>query len=62
MQIEDVLMREEFKACAKCERICILRSILPQPPTYYKVDSTKRSKIGNISNSTRGHILGGMWQ
>ena len=62
MQIKDVLMREEFKACAKCERIRILRSILAQPPTYYKVDSTKRSTIGNISNSTRELILGGMWQ
>ena len=28
MQNKDTLMREEFKACAKCERIRILRIIL----------------------------------
>ena len=55
-------MREEFKACAKCERIRILRSILAQPPAYYKVDSTKRSAIRFISDSTRAYILGGVWQ
>ena len=62
MPIKDTLMREEFKACAKCERIRILRSVLSQRPTYYKVDSTKRSVIRNISDSTRANILGGMWQ
>ena len=62
MQIKDTPMREEFKACAKYERIRILRSVLAQPPTYYKVDSTKRSAIRNISDSTRSCILGGMWQ
>ena len=43
MEIKDDLLREEFKAAAKCERISLLRSILAQPPTYYKLDSTKKS-------------------
>ena len=35
-------MRQEHRACSKCERIRVLRSILAQPPTYYKLDSTRR--------------------
>ena len=62
MQITDDLLRQEFKACGKCERIRILRSILAQPPTYFKLNSTKRASIDNIFNSTREYLLGGMWQ
>ena len=61
-QIKGDLMRQEFRACGKCERIRILRSILAQPPSYYKVNSTKRAVIDNIFNSTREYLLGGMWQ
>ena len=28
MQIKDDLLRQEFRACGKCERVRILRSIL----------------------------------
>ena len=52
MQIKDNLMRQEHKACSKCERIRVLRSILAQPPTYYKLDSTKRPICKNMSRST----------
>ena len=62
MQIKDDLLRQEFRACGKCERVRILRSILAQPPTYFKLNSTKRSPVTNIFNSTREFILGGMWQ
>ena len=62
LQIKDDLMRQEFRACGKCGRISILRSILAQPPTYYKLNSTKRATIENIFNSTREYLLGGMWQ
>ena len=53
MQIEDNLMREEHKACSKCERTRVLRSILSQAPTYYKIDSNKRPNCKNISQSTK---------
>ena len=62
MQIKDELLRQEFRACNKCERISILRSILAQPPTYFKLNSTKRAAITNIFNSTRECLFGGMWQ
>ena len=62
MQIKDDLLRQEFRACGKCERVRILRSILAQPPTYFKLNSTKRAPITNISNLTREFILGGMRQ
>ena len=62
MQIKDKLMREEHKACPKCERLRVLRSILSQSPTYYKIDSNKRPNCKNISQSTKEYILSGMWQ
>ena len=62
MEIKDDLLREEFRATAKCERISLLRSILAQPPTYYKLDSTKRASIKNIFGNTRDYILGGDWR
>ena len=62
MLIKDNLIRQEHRACSKCERIRILRSILAQPPTYYKLDSTKRPSVRNISQSTKEYILSGMWQ
>ena len=39
MRIKDNSMRQEYRACTKCERIRTLRSILAQSPRYYKVDS-----------------------
>ena len=62
MQIKDNLMRQEHRACSKCEGIRVLRSILAQPPTYYKLDSTKRAICKNISQLTRQYILSRMWQ
>ena len=62
MQIKDDLLRQEFRACSKCERVRIFRSILAQLPTYFKLNSTKRAPIANIFNSTREFLLGGMWQ
>ena len=62
MEIKDDLLREEFRATAKCERISLLRSILAQPPTYYKLDSKKRVSIKNIFGNTRDYILGGDWR
>ena len=62
MQIKGDLLRQEVRASSKCERIRIFRSILAQPPTYFKLNSTKRASTDNIVNSTREYILGGMWQ
>ena len=62
VEIKDELLRDEFKAGAKCERISLLRCILAQPPTYYKLDSTKRAAIKNIFGNTREYILGGNWR
>ena len=62
MQIKDEMFREEFRASSKCERILVLRSILAQPSTYYKLSSTKRAGIQNIFSSTREYLLGGNWQ
>ena len=61
MHIKDNLIRQEYRACTKCERIRTLRSILAQSPTYYKVDSVKRPSVKNIFQSTRDYILSGMW-
>ena len=61
MHIKDNLIRQEYRACTKCERIRTLRSILAQSPTYYKVDSVKRPSVKNILQSTRDYILSGMW-
>ena len=62
MQIKDDLLRQEFRACSKCERVRIFQSILAQPPTYFKLNSTERAPIANIFNLTREFLLGGMWQ
>ena len=62
MRIKDNLMREEHKACSKCEIIRVLKSILSQPPTYYKIDPNKRPDCKNIFQSTTEYILSGMWQ
>ena len=56
------LLKEEHKACSKCERIRILRSILNQSPTNYKLDSNKRPKQTNILQTTKAYILNGYWQ
>ena len=53
MDIKDDLLREEFRASDKCERITVLRCILAQQPTYYKLNSTKRAAINNIFRNTR---------
>ena len=45
MRIKDNLIRQEYRACTKCERIRTLRSILAQSPTYDKVDSVKRPSV-----------------
>ena len=62
MKIKDYLMREEYKACSKCERIRILRAILSQAPTYYKIYSNKRPKCKDIFKTTKEYILSGIWQ
>ena len=56
-KIKDDLIREECKAIKKCERIWVLRSILNQVGTYYKLDSTKRPGIPNLSKCTKDYIL-----
>ena len=62
MQIKDKLMREEHKVGSKCERLRVLRSILAQSPTYYKIDPNKIPNCKSISQSTKEYILSGMWQ
>ena len=61
-KIKDDLIREECKAVKKCERIRVLSSILNQAPTYYKLDSTKRPAIPNITKCTKDDIISGIWQ
>ena len=61
-KIKDDLIREECKVVKKCERIRVLRSILNQAPTYYKLDSTKRPAIPNITKCTKDDIISGIWQ
>ena len=62
MKIKDELIREESKIFAKNERLRVLKSVLSQPPTYYKIDSNKRPNIKNIFKSTKEYILSGIWQ
>ena len=45
MEIKDELLREQFRAGNKCERITLLRCISAQTPIYYKLDSNKRATI-----------------
>ena len=54
-KIKDDLIREECKAIKKCERIRVLRSILGQSGTYYKLHSTKRPDIPNLSKNQRSY-------
>ena len=61
-KIKDKLIREECNAIKKCERIRVLRSILNQIPTYYKLDSNKRPSIIQLSRTTKDYILSGIWQ
>ena len=49
-----------MQSCKK--RIRVLRSILNQAPTYYKLDSTKRPAIPNITKCTKDYIISGIWQ
>ena len=62
MDIKDDLLREEFRASDKCERITVFRCILAQQPTYYQLNSTKRDAINNIFRNTREYILSGSWR
>ena len=56
------LLRDECKACIKCERTCVLRSILAQSPTYYKLECNKRPKKSDVLQITKAYILNGYWQ
>ena len=62
IKIKDDLIREESKISPKCERLRVLKSILYQPPTYYKIDSIKIPNCVNIIKSTKEYILSGMLQ
>ena len=61
-KIKDEFIREECNAIKKCERIRVLRSILYQIPTYYRLDSIKRPCIQQLTRSTKDYILSGIWQ
>ena len=61
-KIKDKLIREECKTINKCERIRVLRSILHEIPTYYKLDSIKRPSIKQLTRSTKHYILSSIWQ
>ena len=61
-KIKDDLIRGGCKAIKKCERIRVLRSILNQAGTYYRLHSTKRPDIPNLSINTKDYILSGIWQ
>ena len=61
-KIKEDLIREESNAVKQCERIRVLRSILNQVPTYYKLDSIKRPHIEQLTNTTKDYILSGIWQ
>ena len=62
LEIKDELIRDECKVIKKCERIRVLRTILGQAGTYYKLDSTKRPNIPNLSKCTKDYIISGIWQ
>ena len=61
-KIKDDLIREESNIIKKCENIRVLRSILNQIPTYYKLDSLKRPAITQLTRTTKDYILSGLWQ
>ena len=60
--MKDDLIREESNAIKNCERIRVLRSILNQVPTYYKLDSIKRPAVKQLTTTTKDYILSGLWQ
>ena len=62
IKIKDDLIREQSKIFAKCKRFRVLKSILSESPTYYKIDSIIRPNCVNIIKSTKEYILSGMWQ
>ena len=61
-KIKDELIRDECKAIKSFERIRVLRTILCTTGTYYKLESTKRPDILNLSKCTKDYILSGIWQ
>ena len=62
LKIKDDLIRQESNLIKKCERILVLRSILNQIPTYYKLDSLKRPAIQQLTRTTKDYVLSGLWQ
>ena len=61
-QIKYGLLHDENKMAKKCEIICILRSILNQPFTYFKLDSNKRpASVRSPIHATKHYILNGYW-
>ena len=61
-KMKDDLIREESNLIKKNEKIRVLRSILNQIPTYYKLDSIKRPAITQLTRTTKNYILSGLWQ
>ena len=61
-KIKDDLIREESNLIRKCERIRVLRSILNQILTYYKLHSLKRPAIQQLTRTTKDYILSSLWQ
>ena len=59
-KIKDEIIRDECKAIKSCERIRVLRTILCTTGTYYKLESTKRPDIPNLSKCTKDYILSGI--
>ena len=62
LKIKDDLIRQESNLIKKCEKIRVLRSILNQIPTYYKLDSLKRPAIQQLTRTTKDYVLSGLWQ
>ena len=60
------LIQMEKSKVEKSKRISIYRSILQQKPTFFHLDSLKRSVENNqninFSQTTRSYILNGFWQ
>ena len=44
------ILRIEANAAIACKRLCILRSILLQPFTYFKVEPNKRLPCNRLHN------------
>ena len=61
-QVKYGLLHDDNKSTKKCERIHILRSIVNQPFTYFKLDSNKRPpSVESLIYSTKHYILNGYW-